>query len=236
MADGGFTIPGTQTKVPIWMIGAAALAGLGAWILSKNQPSGSTAQPSTAGIDAATMAQNFDVLRQELLDYIGSNYGLQNGIVGTQTPPIYPPTSSAPLGQQNNANPPPTGYPPAPTGPDLQPPVQGPAPITEPGPNPPSGPNSGPIIEPVPGGPPSSPGSGGSGSGGGARVLHFIPGVKQAAPIFGFPDLAFLTSPINPGDYFTAPLVRSTRMQPASGSFIGGKPGPARLPFHRTEG
>lgn len=236
MAEGELTIPGTQTKIPVWMLGAAALAGLGAWILSRNQPQQSNAQPSTAGLDAAAMAQNFDTLRQELLDYIATNYGTQPGqIGGAVTAPTWPnPLGSQPYPPQNapNPNPPPVGYPPnPPTDTNPVPPVN-PAPPPTPGspPIPPAQGTPSPIQYP-----PWQPPTGGPGSGGGARVLHFMPGVKTPPSIYGFPDIAYLTSPANSGDFFTPPIVRATRLQPATGSFIGGVPGLARLPFHISE-
>lgn len=225
----GFKIPGSETVVPYWMIGAAALAGVAAYVLNKNKPV-NTATPAE-GLTAGSMSQMFNTLRQEVLNYIASNVGSQTGQL-TPTPW----TPGTPLG----AAPIPGSWAgiqyPYPT---LFPPGQFPHPAypipatAKPDARLSRGAQSG-----HPAGwqkHPAPVSSGGPGSGAGPSPLHTAPALPRASTIFGFPDVAYISSPANKGFFFTPPLVRGTGMQPASGSFVSGQPPENLYPFHSSE-
>lgn len=167
------------------LIGAAAVAAAAAYVMKKKQPV-NTATPPAVGVTPTNLSNMFNVLRQDVLNYIASNVGTQTGELSAAA---WPP--AAPLGTA------PTSYPPAPAS--------------------------------------STPGAGGPGAGSGAQVYHTAPAVPRASKVFGFPDVAYLASPANPGFTFTPPLVTATGLQPASGSFVSGKPPENLYPFHSSE-
>lgn len=227
MAD-GFKIPGSDTEVPYWMIGAAALVGVVAYIASKKPVNTATAPE---GITASGMSEAFNSLRQELMNYIASNVGTQTGQL---TPSPWVPGT-------------PLGAPPVPGSwagiqypyPTLFPPEQFPHPPypVQPGQtvdarlsrSAQAGHPAGWVKHPAP------VSSGGPGAAPGPERLNTAPALRLPASIYGFPDVAFITSPANPGFFQTPPVFRKTNLQPASGSFVNGQPPEMLIPFQSSE-
>ncbi len=96
------TIPGTDVKIPSWGVYAIGAVGVGVIVYAtmKGRSSSSSAlQPSTAGIDNAQLAQNFDELRQQLQDYINTQLGTATNTVSptpTPAPVTAPPPTPIP--------------------------------------------------------------------------------------------------------------------------------------------